>query len=277
MKIRALLLAASLLAAGAFSAHAQIVWSVPNAGTTGTTVGSLAKLTGAPSTAVIAATTDISGQFGVVTGETGASAITGNALIVVFGPATCTFDNATTAGDHFTISSSTAGDCHDTGSGTAPTTSQDIGKVTVTNASAGSDAVFVFSPGINLGSLLTGTNIFSGSNTFGQVQGKSTIQSGTTYTFAATDCGTTVIFTSSSAVTATIPASIVPASGTTCVISVLQSGSAKVSVNGSAVTPATLISSHLYTGTSGTAGSIIGLELTTISSATDAYLAGDGS
>src|SRR6185437_14376455 len=57
----------------------------------------------------------------------------------------------------------------------------------------------------------TGPVSFAGSLT---VEGSVNVQSGTTYTFAATDCGQMVIFTSSSAVTATIPASIVPASGT---------------------------------------------------------------
>jgi hypothetical protein len=118
---------------------------------------------------------------------------------------------------------------------------------------------------------------FTASQTFGQVQGKNTAQSGTTYSFAATDCGTEVIFTSGSAVTATIPASIVPAAGTGCVIAINQSGAGKVSVNGSAVTPATLVSAHSYTATSGTAGSEIALRLTTIGATATATLTGDGS
>jgi hypothetical protein len=118
---------------------------------------------------------------------------------------------------------------------------------------------------------------WSAAQTFGQVQGKSTTQTGTTYTFAATDCGTKVIFTSASVVTATIPASITPAAGVTCNIGVLQYGSAKVFVNGSAVTPATLLSASGYTGTSSFAGSEIILELTTINSISTAVLLGNGS
>jgi hypothetical protein len=109
------------------------------------------------------------------------------------------------------------------------------------------------------------------------VDGTSSTQSGTTYSFAATDCGTEVIFTNNSAVTATIPASIAPAAGTTCNIAVLQDGTAKVSVNGAAVTAATLVSAHSYTGTGGAAGSIISLNVTTIGSTATAILTGDGS
>lgn len=113
--------------------------------------------------------------------------------------------------------------------------------------------------------------------TFGQVFGAASTQAGTTYSFAATDCGTTVIFTSGSSVTATIPAAIVPALNKTCVIAVVQSGAGKVSVNGTAVSAATLVSAHSYTGTSGTAGSVIDLLLTTVGATTTAYLLGDGS
>jgi hypothetical protein len=127
---------------------------------------------------------------------------------------------------------------------------------------------------------LDGTNTWSGAQTFGPVYGSignsGAVISGTTYTFAAADCGKTVVFTSGSAVTATIPASIVPAT-TMCAMAVLQAGAGKVSVNGSAVTPATLISDSSFTGTSGTAGSMIGLTLLTISAATNAYLTGAGS
>lgn len=123
----------------------------------------------------------------------------------------------------------------------------------------------------------SGTNSHTGTETFATVNGGVNVQSGTTYTTVATDCGKTLLFTSNSAVSVTIAASIVPASGTACVIGVLQGGTAKVSVNGSAVSAATLISAHSYTGTSGTAGSEIGLTLTTVSAATDAFLTGDGS
>src|ERR1051326_990429 len=54
--------------------------------------------------AVIAATTDTRGVVGIVIG--GAGTIN-NAKIAVAGVASCVFDNATTAGDYVTISSST--------------------------------------------------------------------------------------------------------------------------------------------------------------------------
>lgn len=113
--------------------------------------------------------------------------------------------------------------------------------------------------------------------TFGQVYGKSTVQAGGSYTFSASDCGTEVIFTFSGGSTATIPASIAPASGTTCNIAVLQDGAGKVLVNGSAVTPATLVSALGYTGTGGNVGAVILLNITTIGSTPTAILTGNGS
>lgn len=79
------------------------------------------------------------------------------------------------------------------------------------------------------------------------VVGTVTTQSGTTYTFASTDCGTTVRFSNASAVTATIPQGL-PVG---CTIAVEQAGAGQVAVNGSAVTPATLHSAHSYTKTFG--------------------------
>lgn len=123
-------------------------------------------------------------------------------------------------------------------------------------------------------------NLWTALQTFADVTGSignaGAVVSGTTYTFVAGDCGKTVVFTSSSAVTATIPAAIVPAT-TVCAMVVLQAGTAKVSVNGTAVAAATLISESTFTGTSGTAGSMIGLTLLTVSAATRAYLTGSGS
>lgn len=113
---------------------------VANAGTTGTTVNKLAKLTGAPSTAVIAATTDTGGIIGVVVGGAGT---TGNAVIATSGVASCAFDAATTANDYVQISASVAGDCHDSGA-TYPTSGQIIGRVQATNASAGNNNVLIF-------------------------------------------------------------------------------------------------------------------------------------
>lgn len=122
----------------------------------------------------------------------------------------------------------------------------------------------------------TGNNTHSGQESFASVLGSSNVQGGSTYTFAASDCGKTIMFTGTSPV-ATIPASIAPAAGATCLIGVLQVGSTKVSVNGTAVSAATLISSNSYTGTSGTAGSEISLTITTVSSTATAFLNGTGS
>jgi hypothetical protein len=82
--------------------------------------------------------------------------------------------------------------------------------------------------------------------TIPNIIGTVTTQSGTTYTFAATDCGTTVRFSNASSVTATIPQGL-PVG---CNISVEQAGAGQVAVNGSAITPATLHSAHSYTKTS---------------------------
>ena len=70
-------------------------------------------------------------------------------MIQQSGSATCVFDGATTAGDWVQISSTTAGDCHD--SGIAPpsvlASSQTIGTVTTTNASAGAYTVIMAAGG----------------------------------------------------------------------------------------------------------------------------------
>lgn len=74
-----------------------------------------------------------------------------------------------------------------------------------------------------------------------------TNQSGTTYTLANTDCGTVVNFTSGTAVTVTIPATL----NLDCSVNILQTGAGQVSMTGTAVTAATLHSSHSFTKTAG--------------------------
>ena len=106
---------------------------VGNAGTTGTTQYYLAKLTGAPSTAVLMSASDTSGAAGVVVSPSGT---TGNALIARGGDVTCAFDGATTAGDYVQISSTAAGKCHDSGS-SYPSSGQVLGRVLSTNATGG--------------------------------------------------------------------------------------------------------------------------------------------
>ena len=76
---------------------------------------------------------------------------------------------------------------------------------------------------------LTHANTWTGAQTFGAVNGGGNVQSGTTYTTVASDCGKTLLFTNAGAVTVTIAASIAPASGTICIMAILQGGASKVS------------------------------------------------
>jgi hypothetical protein len=116
--------------------------TVSNAASTGTTVNTLTKLTGAPSTAVIAATTDTGRIVGITSAGAGT---TGSATIITIGAATCVFDGATTAGHYFQISTTVAGNCTDTGA-TFPTSGgQILGRVLSTNGSGGSYSVDLFS------------------------------------------------------------------------------------------------------------------------------------
>lgn len=109
-------------------------FEIPNDGSTGTVLNELAVFnTNSPSQAVLASTSSTNGVVGLVQGNAGKS---GNAVITWRGYAYCIFDNATTAGDAVIASTSTAGDCHDTGSGAQPS-AQLIGYVDVTNAVSG--------------------------------------------------------------------------------------------------------------------------------------------
>lgn len=114
--------------------------TIANAGTTGTTTNTLTKLTGAPSTAVISATSDTGGVVGITTSGAGTS---GNATISIAGSVNCVFSGATTSGDYVQISSATGGDCADAGA-SYPTTGQVIGRVLSTNGSAGTYLIDLF-------------------------------------------------------------------------------------------------------------------------------------
>src|SRR5207248_9100586 len=96
-----------------------------NEANTGTTTNRLAKLTGAPSAAIVAGTSDSSGVIGVVVSGAGTS---GSVQIAARGQANCDFDGATVAGGYAQISSTTGGKCHD-GGATYPTTGQVLGRV----------------------------------------------------------------------------------------------------------------------------------------------------
>ncbi|TIU00941.1 MAG: hypothetical protein E5W55_01670 [Mesorhizobium sp.] len=75
--------------------------------------------------------------------------------------------------------------------------------------------------------------------------GAVTTKSGTSYTLAAIDCGTTILFTSNSAITLTTLNSL-PAG---CAVAVEQGGSGQVTVN--AGVGATQHSAHSFTKTYG--------------------------
>ena len=101
---------------------------IANATSTGTTLASLAKVTGV-NTAVIAGTSD--NKSGVVIGVVVAGAGTsGSATILQTGVASCNFDaTSVVQNDFVTVSTATAGDCTDFGS-TIPTDgSQVLGRV----------------------------------------------------------------------------------------------------------------------------------------------------
>src|SRR4029077_6133335 len=83
-------------------AASAVSMEVANDTTTGTTVNKLAKLTGAPSTAIIVSTSATRGAVGMVVAGAGTS---GNAQIARLGIASCVFDGATTAGNYVQISS----------------------------------------------------------------------------------------------------------------------------------------------------------------------------
>lgn len=120
-------------------------------GAAGTTLNQLAKLvaSGAGSTAVSTAITDTSGVVGVVIAGAGTSGLD---LIQSAGQVLCIFDGGTTVEDYVQISSSIAGNCHDTGSTSYPAGSvQVIGRVLTTNAGAGTYLVDLFPPEIHAG------------------------------------------------------------------------------------------------------------------------------
>jgi len=119
----------------------QQVVEIANASVGGTTQNRIAKLSGAPSTALTATVTDTTKLVGIVIAGAGT---TGNAQIVTNGNVACDFDGATTAGDYVGASTTSAGKCTDLGS-TLPTTGvQVLGRVLTTLASAGSATVYVF-------------------------------------------------------------------------------------------------------------------------------------
>lgn len=118
---------------------------------------------------------------------------------------------------------------------------------------------------------LASTNAWSGTQTFGAIIGTVVARSGTTDTLAATDCGTTIEYTSASAVTVTAPSSLVIG----CHIAIVQGGAGQVTISPGA--SATLVSAHSYTKTF---GQNAGIGLSVIEnaggSAAKYFLFGDG-
>lgn len=109
--------------------------NVANEGVTGTVVNKLVKYTGAPTTAIVLTTSDTTGIQGIVTGNAGTG--TPNPIIAKSGLVLCVFDGATTAGHYVQASGSAAGDCHDTGAATEPTSGDTVGRVLSTNGGGG--------------------------------------------------------------------------------------------------------------------------------------------
>ena len=125
-----------VISAAAGSTSATFLLS--NDGTTGTTSGTLTKATSAGA-AIKAATTDVNGIIGITSSGAGT---TGNATVTYAGAVSCVFDGATTAGDYVTISTTTAGDCHDAGA--IPPSGQVIGRIWGTNGSGGPYTIDLF-------------------------------------------------------------------------------------------------------------------------------------
>jgi hypothetical protein len=114
------------------------------AGSGGSTINKLMILSGAPSTAITATTTSVSGVVGIATATVSAASAVAVAQV---GSASCVFDGATTAGDYVQASTTTAGDCHDVGRYIYPTGIQVLGVVLSTNGSAGTYNMTLFGPG----------------------------------------------------------------------------------------------------------------------------------
>ncbi len=217
--------AVAVLLLVAHAASAQVTVSIANAGTTGTTNASLAKLTGAPSTAVISATSDtVDSIVGVVVSGAGT---TGNALIAVSGIASCTFDASGVVANHWVINSTaTGGDCADGGvmSGIPPAQAVGIALATVGSGAAN---MIVAPTRPAFAAFLAQANTFTGSQAFAEIHRTSygpTLTSNN-YNAVVGDCGKILLLPTGTTPTLTLP-NISPASGE-CVIAVVETTSAQ--------------------------------------------------
>ncbi|HEX3651865.1 MAG TPA: hypothetical protein VHU18_03480 [Rhizomicrobium sp.] len=118
---------------------------------------------------------------------------------------------------------------------------------------------------------LDGSNVWSGTQSFGSAIGTVSTQSGVSYTLAASDCGTTILFTNNSAITLTTLNSLPPG----CSIGIEQAGNGQVTVL--AGTSATQHSAHGYTKTFGLYA-LLGLfvDINPGGAAADFIITGDG-
>lgn len=121
-------------------------FSLANASSTGTTTNELVKVINAPSNGTISAITDTAGIVGICVSSCTNS---GTAVIQASGTVSCVFDGGVTANDYVTISPNTAGNCHDAGSA-YPALTQVVGRVLVTNASAGTYSIVLYGSDVKI-------------------------------------------------------------------------------------------------------------------------------
>lgn len=173
--------------------------TVANASSIGTTVNTLTKFIGAPSTAVIMATTDTNGARGITTAGAGT---TGSATIQLLGLVSCVFDGATIAGDYVQISATVSGNCHDTGSSSYPTSGSGdvIGVVLSTNGAGGTFSIDLFPQEIASGvnNVTAAANLTNNIPAIGA--GSKTLSAGYTFTPGSVTSGKLACYTSSGTV-----------------------------------------------------------------------------
>jgi hypothetical protein len=116
--------------------------TVTNASTTGTTLYTLTAYTSGHTAIILTTSQTAASVIGITTSGAGTS---GSAIIQTSGEDPCVFDGPTTAYDYVAPSTTTGGDCHDTGSGSFA--AGDIGLVLSTNGSAGTYMINLFPPG----------------------------------------------------------------------------------------------------------------------------------
>lgn len=268
-----------------------------NQGTTTTVLHGNAA--GNPSFGAVSLAADVSGQLPI--GNVGSAGLSGTGPMAIssggaISCATCVVASSPGAGlAHFagstqTVTSSAVNLAADVSgqlpitavgsaglSGVSPVTISGAGAIgcatcstaTVNSGTSGNAAYYSASSATvssSSGLLLSSTAITGGIITVSS-------QSGATYTLASTDCFTKVLFTNSSAVTVTIPATL--AIG--CQIAVEQNNTGQITMTGTAVAAATLHNAHSYTKTFGQY-SVLGITIDTNAggSSAVAIMTGDG-